>query len=813
MLAPLALGFTAANLWLHTQAHLPPVGYSGLLVAGLALVPVAIVVHRPGRRALLSLIAGLLLGLALAGLHGSAGLQHRLSTSLEGQDLALTGRVVGLPESGPRGVRFVVVVQSLYLVADDGAQPPVDRPRPRRLRLTWYATPGQSPPDLRPGARLALVVRVKRAHGMANPGGFDREAWLFARRIDGVGYVRGRQAAPPEAGAAGCPGRCALDRVRAEIDTRIRAERPPTAGQGALIALTIGHRAWLDPQTWDVLVATGTNHLMAISGLHVSLIAAWALVLSNGLRWLPALTARVAAPRLGALLALVAATGYALLSGFNIPAQRALTMLAVALLALWWRRPLRPGAALALALVAVQGLDPLAALSPGFWLSFGAVAALVWVMYGRVAEGARWWAPRRLAGLVGLQIALLLALAPLTGWFFGQASLISPLANLVAVPLVGGVVVPLAVLGGLAIAVSEPLGAVLLVLPHALLDGVLAVLTMLAEPDWARVRLARPPVWALLCALAGAAAVLAPAALGLRLPGLVLMIPIVTATPERPAWGGFRYTQLDVGQGNAAVIETAHHTLVYDTGARFPSGFNAGEAAVVPFLISRGVRVVDRVIISHGDLDHIGGLAGIVTAMPVGEIVSDEPDAVGYAVGRGPEVTECIPGRAWHWDGVRFSLLHPDRGWSGSDNARSCVLRVEGRGGSLLLTGDLEAVAEVRLLRLNKAALDVDIIQVPHHGSRTSSLSAFVAAVSPRIAVVAMGYRNRFGLPDPERIARYRRAGARVVDTVSGGAITLRVTPTGVAPPTGHRIVSGRYFHLRPAGLPGAPKGWGGRTP
>ncbi|MDX9767228.1 MAG: DNA internalization-related competence protein ComEC/Rec2, partial [Ectothiorhodospiraceae bacterium] len=523
-------------------------------------------------------------------------------------------------------------------------------------------------------------------------------------------------------------------------------------------------------------------HLMAISGLHVGLVAGLAGLLALRLWRLSArLCLWLAAPRAAALAGLAAGFVYALLAGFAIPTQRALVMLTVVAAALAWGRIGTPSRTLALALLAVLLLDPLSVLSPGFWLSFAAVAVILYALTGRRAGHPLAW--------LRIQVVIAIGLLPLTVWFFQFGAVVSPLANLIAVPWVGFVVVPSTLLGAALAPWMPAVAGLPLWLADAALDLLWPVLEWLAAlPGGQWLPPAPPFVW-LLLALAGGALLLAPRGWPARWLGAVLLLPMLTWQPPAPAEGDFRFTLLEVGQGLAAVIETRRHLLVYDTGPRFSDRFDAGEAAIHPYLVHRGRRRVDRLILSHGDDDHAGGAASLLARVPVGEVLGDTGDRDDL-----PSPRPCKAGEAWRWDGVDFELLHPPRGWRG-DNEASCVLRVAAAGGSLLLTGDIERLAEAAMLRERREALAAEVMLIPHHGALTSSTPAFIDAVRPRLAVVSSGYGNRFGHPRPEILALYRERDIPVLDTAREGAITLRFEVDGLAIEPGYRHAVRRYWH------------------
>ena len=749
-------------LLLQVLPVLPPLA---LLALSPLLLP-ALRLPTPWRTLFLFLSAGFLWALIQAHLL----LDARLPASLERQDIWLEGRIASLPARDTRRVRFELEVHAARLAATDEVIPMVPR-----VRLSWYGRHGEPVP----GERWRLKVRLRRPHGFRNPGSFDYEGWLFRHGIRATGYVR---AAPGNRRLSAAEGEW-VQRLRYRIRERLLAVLPERPEAMLLLALVIGDRSGMDDDQWAVLRATGTNHLMAISGLHVGLLAALGFVLGRflwrfsgrGLLWLPA-------PRAGALLGLLLATGYAALAGFSVPTRRALIMTAMVMLALWRYRRIRGAQTLGIALLAVLVLDPLAVLDAGFWLSFAAVAFIFYGLSGRPAPVGR------VRQAMRVQWWISLGLLPLLLFLFRQASLISPLANLVAVPVVGTVVVPLA-LGGTVLALFWPDGgAFLLGLAGEAMGLVMRGLAWMAA--WPGVQWSGSQTGPLVAALAltGMLILLMPRGLPGRLAGVVLVLPLLFPFVERPPAGQADFTLLDVGQGLAAVVRTRHHVLLYDAGPRFGDRFEAGGAVVVPFLQAVGRDRIDRLVISHGDSDHRGGAGAVIERLAVADFQASRSLVIA-----GRPARPCRAGERWEWDGVRFAFLHPDDRASGRNDA-SCVLAIRAGAHGLLLTGDIERAAERRLVKRFGNDLQADVLVVPHHGSKSSSTSAFLEAVQPRWALFPLGYRNRYGFPDETVLARYRTRGTRIMSTARHGAITVRLGGNSLMPST-WRHDRRRYWH------------------
>lgn len=716
----------------------------------------------------------LLVGAAWAAWHAQLRLDDRLPAVLAGDAMHVAGRIASIPESRSTGVRF------LFAPDEASRQRPAGR-LPSLLRLSWYH-PEQVP---QAGERWRLIVRLRQPRGFMNPGGFDYEAWLFQRGIGATGYVRAPQRAVRIAPAP----RFSLPALRATIARDINATLAGNPFAPLVAGLAVGYRNDITDAQWDVLRGTGTSHLMAISGLHVGMVAGLAFFLGQWLcRRFVRLSGRLPAPVIAAVIALLAAALYAALAGFSVPTRRALIMLSVVLGALMLRRPLPPWRALAAALLTVLVLDPLAVLGAGFWLSFGAVAviayALGWRRFpphpGSVVTG-------KLAALWRVQCAVVLGLAPLTLLFFKHIPAASLAANLVAIPVFSFLVVPL-VLAGMALPGS--LGEGCWELAAAVIGGCWIFLEALN--DWLPRFSPVVSTWpALLAAGLGVALLLTPRGVPGRWLGLVMFLPLAFGSPDGPSHGAYRFTLLDVGQGLAAVVETRRHVLVYDTGPAFASGSDTGSLVVLPFLKARGL-VPDRLVVSHGDRDHAGGAASLLAAYPGLPVSSGQPRRLAL-----PGTTPCRAGQSWHWDGVRFEFLYPAAAAAAASGQRhndaSCVLRIEGGGGSVLLTGDIEAAAERRLLAADRA-LASDVMLVPHHGSATSSTPALLEAIAPDYALVSAGHANRWGFPKPEVRARYAAAGIRLLDTAASGAISFEVDGEGVRLRGRHRPDSPRIW-------------------
>ena len=777
------LAFASGVGLLQIQGSLPtPALVISLLVFALLLL-LALGRFSAAVARLLGLLAFAGLGFVWAAGCAQQRLAAQLPEALEGVELEVVGVIATLPQRFERGERFEFVLESVK--APDGNLASLTDAMPPRLMLSWYRGLHDEEEHLgrtvHPGERWRFTVRLKRPHGNANPHGFDYEAWLFERGIRATGHVRPRAEAVRLESFVVRPD-YAIERLREAIRSRFLDVLPEAPYVGVLIALTMGDQRVIPNTQWKIFNRTGITHLVSISGLHVTMVAALLAALVGWLwrrsEWLMLhLPAQKAAVLAGWLAALI----YALLAGFAVPAQRTLYMLSVVALALWSGRNLGASRTLLLALLVVLLLDPWAVLSAGFWLSFGAVALLFFVGTSRIAEARGWRSI--LAQWGATQWAVTVGSLPLLLLFFQQFSLVSPLANALAIPFVSFVITPLALL--FAVLPWPPL----LQFDHWLMVQLMLLLEWLA--DWPVWQQAAPPLWASLLAGLGVFWLLLPRGFPARWLGLCLLLPALFWPVPRPATGEAWVEVLDVGQGLAVLVRTARHTLLYDTGPLYSAEADAGQRIVVPYLRATGVEQLDTLVVTHRDADHSGGVRAVQDAVPIARTLTSMPELLGAG---GAE--RCTNAQAWEWDGVRFTMLHPDLPdydkKAVKTNNMSCVLRVENAAGrSVLLTSDIEAIDEKALLARAPLMLRSDVLLAPHHGSRTSSTPEFIAAVGAREVVFPVGYRNRFNHPRPDVVERY--AGSRLWRTDYEGAVTITLADTVAL--TAYRQARQRYWY------------------
>ncbi|RMH11429.1 MAG: DNA internalization-related competence protein ComEC/Rec2 [Gammaproteobacteria bacterium] len=551
---------------------------------------------------------------------------------------------------------------------------------------------------------------------------------------------------------------------------------------GVVQALLVGERGNVNQQFRQRMIHTGTMHLMAISGLHIGMIFAWCFFLG---RWMwvirPSLALIIPAQRIGLIAGMSGALGYACMAGLTLPTQRALFMVLVMSLSLFSGYRFSFWLSLSTALLVVLIWDPNAVLSTGFWLSFAAVGLIFAVIKRKSGRG------RRHAGSIKrwldhglkwghIQFSLLIGLSPILMYSFGMFSGLSPVANLIAIPWVGLLILPMLLMGTLLIPISDMAASWCMHVGAeqiAFLDQYLGYLMRFDSLTWMTFR---PSLWQVGLSLLGLVIIILSGPWRFKVAGIPLfLIAFVPATESIPP-GAFRATVLDVGQGLSVLLETGNHVWVYDTGPNYSARLIAAEQALWPAMQRHGRSSIDHLIVSHSDLDHSGGVPWLQDHVRVAEVLSSDADQ--YR-GQFTTVHPCQAGQSWEEDGVYFEMLHPRPEESFQDNNASCVLRVQTGDVAFLLAGDIESEAENFLVERYGQNLLADVMIVPHHGSLTSSSPAFLSAVQPRYAILSSGYRNRFGFPNEKVLQRYRQIGAKILNTARDGAVRIDADPGG----------------------------------
>jgi len=707
-------------------------------------------------------------GLLLFGLAANGVVNSRLAPEYAGDSIVTVVRIADFPATDGSSAGFTAVP------LDDARVPP-------RIRLNWF----QPPVELRIGDVWQMELRLRRPRGNSNPGAFDYEAWLFRERVGATGYVVGSHRNHLiQSGDLDV-----VDRVRQRFVDRISLLNPESAG--VLAAISVGARHLITAEQWDRYARTGTSHLMAISGLHIGLAAGGGYVLASLFSGL--LIRGGSHHNRATVFALLVAMLYAFVSGLAIPSRRASLMIALLAIAVLRGRQVKPLIVLSAACIVVLVSSPIGSMAPGFMLSFAAVLVLIWLAQRRGNASDRTLAGRFVFGVMQLSVVqgvLLLGLLPLTVLIFDRVAFVAPMVNLVAVPVFSLVTVPSTLAGLLLDGRLQMLGDPMLHLAALSQEYLEKLIVMAADFPGAghTMSAVTGSAWSLLF-LPVLWVILPPGWPGRRL-ALIAVIALVLHEPARPVNGCVVVDVLDVGQGLAVVLQTHAHTVAFDTGPAFRGGGNAAETVILPYLASKGISHVDKLIVSHSDLDHSGGVSEILARVDVAELLVGESLS-----GLEREQAFCNAGDEWEYDGIGFSFIYPPQGGFRDGNDASCVLRVKVGDHQLLITGDIEQPAEQQLVRDGLLG-GADAVVIPHHGSRTSSTAPFVSALTPDLAIVSAGFGNRWGFPKEEVVARWVGIGARVLETSSSGAIGIRLCEgSGMEQVTEYRYERRRIWH------------------
>lgn len=686
-----------------------------------------------------------------------------LPIDLQGKDILIQGEVIGLTNVSRRRVRFDFKVTK------------TDYSLPDKLRLSWY----YPKIAIKPGQKWQFWLKLKKPHGTLNPAAFDYEKWLYAKQIGATGYIR----RPEEAQLlAEKKVYQSISVLRYELLKLLDTVAISKDSLALIKALTIGDKSQISSVQWQIMAKSGTNHLMAISGLHIGLIAAMVYAVVFAI-WLRLPVNLYSAPQVAAIISWLAALFYAALAGFSVPTQRALIMLSLLLLTILLKRQSKPVNVLAMALLLVLCLDPLSVLSIGFYLSFLAVFFILYAFSARLGLEASW------RGAIKLHFLMGVALLPLLFLFFQAGSVIAPIANMIAVPVVSFILLPLSLLGLVVLIFMPNIANVIFRFVDLIFNYLWQYLSYLTELPFASLVLPQPNILQVVLAMLGLLIILAPRGIPARYLGLILIFPLFSTKIDRPEHGDVWLTLLDVGQGLSTVVETQNHRLVFDTGARFSDSMDMGKNIVLPFLHSRQIKSLDMLMISHADNDHIGGAKSLLSAVSVNEIFSSVPEKLlAY------HAKSCVVGQKWTWDAVEFSVLSPVNEMFSDENNNSCVLKIKTRQGAILLTGDIEKAAELSLVMRYADKLESKVLIAPHHGSKTSSTLSFLTAVKPELILIPAGSPNRFGFPHKNVMVRYDEIGAESLITGKEGAISVKLKKTGMEV-QGYREVAGKYWN------------------
>ena len=795
-----ALGFVFGAFLLQQQAQLPALGAGYLLAASLICLFnfSRFKLHFALHKACIFAFAALF-GFFWAALFATTRLSDELPKDWEQKSIDVIGVVATLPEVTERGERFKFDVEKILTSRANGLNPKV----PAHISLNFYRDFVSQQPENAPsktnffhaarfkvGQRWQFTVRLKRPHSTYNPHGFDFEAWALAENIRATGTIKGKSGYKKLQNFVWRPTYF-IEHCRENIGNRISQALANKPYAGVLRALVVGDDSQIAVQDWNVYLRTGTSHLMSISGLHITMLAGLAFAcIAFVWRRAPSLVLRMPTRQAATIGGMLVAIIYACLAGLSVPTQRTLFMLMAFAAALLLGKKVPISRVLAIALIVVVLIDPWAVSAPGFWLSFGAIAIIAYVSVSRI--GTDHW----LFETINTQWAVTIGMLPMLILMFGQTSIVSPIANAFAIPVISLLVVPLTILGAIL-----PLDFILS-LAHWLMSMCMHGLTWLAATPMAAWSQAAAPVWAIILAVFGVLWLLLPRGFPQRWLGLILLLPMLVVHPQRPNNGEMKVAVLDVGQGLSVLIQTANHTLLYDAGPSYSSQSDAGSKIIVPFLRGEGIAKLDGFVISHNDLDHSGGAASVLAQVPVYWLASSfvlPESMLPQTLPKMPQQLHCAAGQKWVWDKVIFEVLYPSllsyANLDLSDNNRSCVIKVMSQYGSILLTGDIEKEAEATLLGANKEELRSDTLVAPHHGSKTSSTVDFVQAVGAKHTIFTVGYLNRFKHPKPDIEKRYEESGAFTYRSDYQGELEIEFTKASPNYIKSWRELQRKYWH------------------
>jgi competence protein ComEC len=723
------IGFLAGDMLIQQLAELPSILFLSLLTTVCAVAWLKFRYHWR----YIHFFLAFLLGLTYTTWYTERILRWTLPHDKEEVALQVIGDVVSIPVISHHQAQF----QFHFLKQNT------------KIKLSW----NEPPPYLRVGDRWQLWVKLKRIHGLHNPGGFDYEAWTLQQGLRASGSVISTL---PPIKITHLWYTHPINQLRQHIQAKLKQHLPNTATAHWLEALAIGERTDVPQDQWQVLRQTGTNHLMAIGGLHIGMVSGFVyLLVSWCWRRIPMLTLWLPAQEASACVALLAGWLYGALSGFAMPAQRACLMLTVYTIATLSRKKILSWHVWAMAMFVVLLVNPLSVLSDSFWLSFGTIALIIYGMSGKLSAHNFWWKWGRVQWVIGF------GLLPLSLLFFQECSLASFLANSVAIPWLGCLILPFCLLGTMLIFILPSVGHLILLTADISFGWLWYILEEISHWSLSTWSQAMPNYFILLLSIIGILILITPVKFPARWLGIIWLLPLILFKPIPLQSGQAKVTMLDVGQGLSTVIQTQHHVLIFDAGPR-----NAN--VVVPFLRSQYINHIDKLVISHGDEDHIGGSGDILKSLPIKNITTSVPEKFTQQT-----ADICLAGEQWQWDGVSFRFIYPYSDTLHLGNDSSCVLRIDAGQDRVLIPGDIEKFAEQTMVEREPDALRATVLIAPHHGSHTSSTPGFVNAVYPRYVWYAVGYRNRYHFPHVDVIERYRELNTEEFDSVNAGAISL----------------------------------------
>uniref|UniRef100_UPI0033654EE2 DNA internalization-related competence protein ComEC/Rec2 n=1 Tax=Candidatus Albibeggiatoa sp. nov. BB20 TaxID=3162723 RepID=UPI0033654EE2 len=707
-------------------------------------------------------------------------LAQQLPKEIEGQQVTIQGRVVNIPTQNKFNTQFdlyatyVVYKQQYY-------------PFQGKVRLRWYSKPNESPQTVKPDQLWQFTVKLKRPHPPLNFNVYDYSKQLFIQRITAMGNISNAKKSPAK--LLDIPRPYQLQTVRYQLIQNIHHSISTLPYAGIILAMGLGDRSLITQKQWQLFRQTGTSHLVAISGLHVSSIAFVSFILSK-LFWsfLGKAALRLSAVHFATIITLFIVLAYVCLAGFSISAQRAFIMILGFLIPNLIKRNLSHSYRICLALAFVIIYDPFSTLTAGFWLSFIIVSIIIYfsqfIRAHNVEQNRLKYMIFLLVNLIVFQVIISIINYPLALYFFQQSTLLAAISsNLIMIPLTSFIILPF-VLIGILVSFISPLISIYLFTAisyvFSLAFGITELMIELEQYSYIYLELFNLSadninLLTVILSIISVFILFAPRGFSIRWLGFIGLLPLFFnfSFENNIKHGEFELTILDVGQNLATVIQTQNHQLMYDTANSWMS-----RSVIIPYLNAHKLSHLDLLIASHADNDHSGGVNNIAEQIPINQILTGAveikriQDFFNIPLQQNIKIATCKTGQQWRWDGVYFEILHPKVGEHHyKRNNRSCVLKISGTKHSALLTGDISNHVEIALSQQQKLKLNADILIAPHHGSRTSSLPSFIRAVNPKTVVFSTGYLNHYRHPHPDIVKRYQQQKIRIFNTPDTGSI------------------------------------------
>lgn len=720
---------------------LPEINLMWLLYA--IAISALIYLFTPKKFIVLLMLLGFNLGLCSALISAQWAKNHQLQV-LPQDSINITGEIVDLPVIKKDRVRFAFKVRS------SEQQIPVTK-----LLLSWYKTEQ----IVLPGQQWKFTVKLKPIHGYYNPASFDYSKWLFRKGFDATGSIKSAELISKHVNNPSAQ----INRWRLNLATIIDNNINSLRVRALITALTIGDKSQISFSDSQLFQQTGTAHLIAISGLHIGLMAFVGVLFGRLLFYLFGKQTfnRI---KYEAIFSIAFALIYALLAGLSIPTVRAFVMVIVFAISYAFKQSVSRWQAWSIALLIVLLMDPLSVLDIGFWFSFSAVGLLMFVFTGRKPTS------NKLLAFVKAQGIIMIGLLPLMALIFHQVNFLTPIANLLVLPLASLLLIPLIFAAFFIHIFSNNAAHFLFILVEKLADYLFIILDYLQHFNFLRIPISNISLFTLAAMIFAAVLLLLPRLFRWKWLALLLFVPLFLKQNDQSLKiDEFQVNVLDVGQGLSVLVSTKNHHLIYDTGSKFESGFSLAQAVVIPYLKNNNIKKIDKLILSHADNDHAGG---------VNELKKYDDSVKIYATKGAYKA--CTNRLNWQWDDVKFEILSPYELYPYLGNNSSCVLKISNKNYSILLTGDIEEAIEYRLTKNFSKQIPSDVLLVPHHGSRSSSGLDFLEAVHPKIAVNSSGFANQFHHPHPLIIERYKEQNIQFLDTQDKGMIELLFTDKSI---------------------------------